>query len=79
MQLGGTQVRDNNEAVMFNNLMEKFRFGGAEKAGLYFDEENRRHLLNIRSVYAEAAGNLADKGEKDQAKKLLDKVEAGNQ
>lgn len=76
-QLGGTQVRDNNDTVMFNNLMEKYRFGGADKKGVYFDEENRRHLLNIRSVYAEAAGNLADKGEKEKAQKLLDKVEAG--
>jgi hypothetical protein len=77
MQLGGTQVRDNNEAVMLKNLMEKFRFGGAQTPGVYFDEENRRHLLNIRSVYAEAAGNLADKGQKDEAKKLLEKVETG--
>lgn len=77
MQLGGTQVRDNNESAMYNNLMERFEFGGAGKKGVYFDEENRRHLLNIRSVYAEAAGNMADKGEKDKAQKLLDKVEAG--
>ncbi len=48
-----------------------------DKKGVYFDEENRRHLLNIRSVYAEAAGNMADKGKKEEAQKLLDKVEAG--
>jgi hypothetical protein len=76
-QIGGTQVRDNNETAMYNNLMEKFEFGGAGKKGVYFDEENRRHLLNIRAVYAEAAGNLADDGKKDQAVKLLDKAEAG--
>ena len=76
-QLGGTQVRDNNDSVMFNNLNDKFRFGGADKKGVYFDEENRRHLLNIRFVFAEAAGNLADKGQKEQAQKLLDKVDAG--
>ena len=62
---------------MYNNLMERFAFGGANKKGVYFDEENRRHLLNIRSVYAEAAGNMADNGKKDKAQKLLDKVEAG--
>lgn len=75
--LGGTQIRPNNSDVMFNNLMTKYRFGGAERKGMYYDEENRRHLLNIRSLYAEAAGNLADKGRKDDAKKLLDKIEAG--
>ncbi len=77
MQLGGTQVRDNNDAVMYKNLMEKFAFGGADKKGVYFDEENRRHLLNIRSVYAEAAGNMADEGKKEEAQKLLEKVENG--
>ena len=77
MQLGGTQIRDNNEDFMYSNLMQKFGFGGADKKGVYFDEENRRHLLNIRSVYAEAAGNMADKGKKAEAQKLLDKVEAG--
>jgi hypothetical protein len=75
--LGGTQIRDNNNAVVFNNLMTKFAFGNAAKKGVYFDEENRRHLLNIRSIYAEAAGNYADLGDKDKAQKLLEKAEAG--
>jgi hypothetical protein len=57
--------------------MGKFEFGGANKKGVYFDEENRRHLLNIRSAYAEAAGNLADKGKKDEAIRLLEKADAG--
>ncbi len=75
--LGGTQIRPNNSDTVFNNLMTKYLFGGADRKGMYYDEENRRHLLNIRSLYAEAAGNLADKGRKDDAKKLLDKLEAG--
>src|SRR5439155_12126861 len=54
-----------------------FEFGGANKRGTYFDEENRRHILNIRSAYGEAAGNLADAGKKEEAKKLLDKADAG--
>jgi hypothetical protein len=77
VNLGGTQIRDNNNDVIYKNLMEKFAFGNAAKKGVYFDEENRRHLLNIRSVYAEAAGNLADAGRKDDAKKLLEKAEGG--
>src|SRR5690606_33833135 len=47
--LGGTNIRDNNLEVMFQNLNEKFLFGGAGTKGVYFDEENRRHLLNIRA------------------------------
>ena len=77
MGLGGTPIRDNNSDFMYNNMLTKFEFGGANKKGVYFDEENRRHLLNIRSLYGEAAGNLADQGRKEEAQKLLDKSEAG--
>lgn len=76
-QMGGTQIRDNNGDFMYQNLMEKYGFGGAGKKGVYFDEENRRHLLNIRAVFAEAAGNMADQGKMEQAQKLMDKVEQG--
>lgn len=75
--LGGTAIRDNNLDAIFKNLNEKYRFGGAEKNGVYFDEENRRHLLNIRGIFAEAAGNLADAGRLSEAKQLLEKVEQG--
>ena len=76
-RLGGTAIRDNNTDVMYQNLMNKFRFGGANLAGTYFDEENRRHLLGIRSTYAEAAGNMADKNRKQDAINLLNKAETG--
>jgi MFS family permease len=75
--LGGTSIRDNNSDVMYKNMMEKFRFGGANTPGVYFDEENRRHLLSVRATYAEAAGNLADKNRKQEALNLLNKEEAG--
>jgi hypothetical protein len=75
--LGGSQIRDNNLGFMTKNLMEKYGFGGADRKGVYFDEENRRHLLNIREVFAEAAGNLADAGKREDAQKLIDKVEKG--
>lgn len=77
VRMGGTSIRDNNLEFMYNNLMTKFEFGGANKKGMYFDEENRRHILSIRAIFAEAAGNLADAGEKDKAQKLIEKVEAG--
>ncbi len=75
--LGGTQIKDNNNDVIFNNLMTKFAFGAKAGQDVYFDEENRRHLLSLRELYGEAAGNLADAGKTEEAKKLLDKVEQG--
>jgi hypothetical protein len=74
--LRGTSIRDDNTDVMYNNLMTKFTSGGASKPGVYFDEENRRHLLSIRSTFGEAAGNMADQGRKPEAIKLLDKAES---
>jgi hypothetical protein len=73
--LGGTAIRDENTDVMYKALMTKFRTGGANKPGVYFDEENRRHLLSIRATYAESAGNLADMNRKPEALKLLEKSE----
>ncbi|MCX6316128.1 MAG: DUF2723 domain-containing protein [Bacteroidetes bacterium] len=77
VRMGGTQIRDNNTDFMLNNMLTKFEFGGANKKGVYFDEENRRHILNLRALYGEAAGNLADLGRKEDAIKLLNKAEAG--
>jgi hypothetical protein len=75
--LGGTQIRDNNLDSIYSHLLNKYEFGGADKKGVYFDEENRRHLLNIRAIFAEAAGNLADAGRIEDAIRLLDKIEKG--
>jgi hypothetical protein len=75
--LAPRQIYDINDDFTYKNLSDKFEFGGANKRGTYFDEENRRHLLNIRSLFGEVAGNLADVGRKDEAQKLIDKAEAG--
>ncbi len=64
-----------NEDWVVDKMMNKFSSGGADKPGVYFDEENRRHLNSIRYAYALAAGNLAEGGRKEDAKKLLNKCD----
>lgn len=64
-----------NRDWVVDKMMNKFVFGAADKPGVYFDEENRRHLNSIRLAYATAAGSLADKGRKEDAKKLLNKCD----
>ncbi len=64
-----------NKEWIVDKMMNKFVFGGANKPGVYFDEENRRHLNSIRLAYASAAGNLADHGSKEEAKKMLNKCD----
>ncbi len=56
-------------------MLNKFVFGNADKPGVYFDEENRRHLNTIRMQYALTAISLADNGRKGDAKKLLEKCD----
>ena len=60
---------------MMDKLMNKFTSGNCDKPGVYFDEENRRHLLGLRGAYAELAGFLAQKNRKEDARKVLDKID----
>ena len=66
-----------NKSWVYDKMTSKFVFGNANVSGVYFDEENRRHLNSIRLAYAQAAGNLADNGKKEEAKKMLQKVDKG--
>lgn len=66
-----------NTDWMVDKLKNKFGFGSADIAGVYFDEENRRHLNTIRAAYADGAGALADANRKDEAKQLLDMADKG--
>ncbi|MEI8270124.1 MAG: DUF2723 domain-containing protein, partial [bacterium] len=65
-----------NDSWVFDKMMsDKFKSGNANIAGVYYDEENRRHLNTIRLAYAQAAGSLADHGKKEEAKKMLEKCD----
>jgi hypothetical protein len=64
-----------NTDYMMDKAMNKFAFGNADKKGVYFDEENRRHLNSIRTAYADLAVDLAGKNRKEDAKKVLEKVD----
>lgn len=58
-------------------VMNKFKFGNADLPGVYFDEENRRHLVSIRVAAAQLALELANEGKKEEARKVLQKVDKG--
>ncbi|MDE3145547.1 MAG: DUF2723 domain-containing protein, partial [Bacteroidota bacterium] len=66
---------DINGDWMFDKLMNKFGFGNANLKGVYYDEENRRHLQNIRQAYGELGAYLATKGEKDSARNVLERAD----
>ena len=59
----------------YDVMMKKFAFGNANVPGVYFDEENRRHLNTLRMQYAQVASYLADNGKKEEAKNLLERCD----
>lgn len=64
-----------NRDWAYDVMMKKFVFGNADKHGVYYDEENRRHLNTIRMQYAQVANNLADKKDYARAKELLERCD----
>jgi len=64
-----------NTDWMLDRAMHKFAFGNADKPGVYFDEENRRHLNTIRTAYAELAMDLAAKNRKQEATQVLERCD----
>ena len=60
---------------MFDKVMNKFKYGGAQKEKVYFDEENRRHMVNIRNAHTILAMNLIAAGRKEDAKKVLQRAD----
>ena len=62
---------DVNPEASFKVMMEKFSYGNAKLPGVYFDEENRRHINSIRSSTAILAMALVDEKRNDSAKKVL--------
>jgi hypothetical protein len=61
-----------NNDVAYRNMMTKFGYGNASTPGVYYDEENRRHLNTLRAAHAQLALSLIDAGKKDSARKLLE-------
>lgn len=63
-----------NATWMKEKALNVFAAGNADKKGVYFDEENRRHLNTIRSAYADLAIDLAAAGKKKKQEKCCKKL-----
>ncbi len=64
-----------NTDWMLDKIMNKFSYGNAQIKGVYFDEENRRHLNTMRRANTELAIDLSFKNRKEEARKVLDKCD----
>jgi hypothetical protein len=52
---------------MYNNLMNRFKWGNAEDPEVYLDENNRRMFSNFRRVFASLSGEMLAKGDTARA------------
>jgi hypothetical protein len=71
-QLTPTMAGGADNDASYKLIMEKFAYGNAGTEGVYYDEENRRHLNSIKFTHAQVAMSLAAAGKKDSARKILE-------
>ena len=60
---------------MYDNLMNKFKFGGIDKPGIYIDENVMRMCYTHRRVFAQLIEQLMKERQKDKALAALDYAE----
>ena len=61
--------------TMYDNLMNRFKFGGMNTPGIYIDETITRMGYTHRRLYTMLANQLLREGKKDKALAVLDKCE----
>ena len=66
-----------NTDWMYKLVMDpnKWGYGNAHLAGVYYDEENRRHLNDIRKADIDLSFDLIFKGKKEDARKVLERTD----
>lgn len=63
-----------NTEKMYDNVMNKFKWGGVDKPGIYLDENSLRMCKSYRVVlFGKLAVALANEGEKEKALNVLDR------
>ena len=74
MQTQGT-IRSINTEKMYDNVMNKFKWGGVNTPGVYLDENVMRMCKSYRiALFSKLAAALIAEGQRDKAKDVLDKA-----
>ncbi len=60
---------------MYDNLMNKFKFGGIENPDIYIDETVMRMCQTHRRIFIQLAGQLIKEGKKEKALNVLDRCQ----
>lgn len=67
------QTGEVNADVMYDNLINKFKWGNMQNPKIYLDETNMRMLTNFRNMFGRLADELIREGKQDSARRVLDR------
>jgi hypothetical protein len=67
------QIGSIDSKILYENLINKFKWGGVANPKVYLDENNMRMLSNFRSNFARLAEQLIIENKTDSAVRVLDK------
>ncbi|MEI6680175.1 MAG: DUF2723 domain-containing protein [Mariniphaga sp.] len=59
--------------VMYNNILNKFKWGNMNDPKVYLDENNIRMSMNVRNSFVRLADGLLEQGKRDSAIAVLDR------
>lgn len=62
-----------NPSIMYNNLMNRFKFGNINNPEVHVDTDLRRMIFNFRGNYSRLAEALIERGYNEKAVEVLDK------
>lgn len=62
-----------NTDILYDNVMNKFVWGGVNNPKVYLDENNQRMLLNVKSTFSRLADALAAENKKDSVLNVFKK------
>jgi len=58
--------------VLYDNVMNKYKWGNLEQPGLYIDENSARMARTFRVIFGQLAQTLADEGDAERTEKVVD-------
>ncbi len=62
-----------NTGLMYDNLMNKFKWGNMNDPKVYIDENNMRMMTNVRNSFNRLANGLVEEGKTDSAIAVIDR------
>ncbi len=68
-----TQIGSVRTDVMYNNIINKFKWGNMNDPKVYLDENNMRMAMNVRNSFVRLADGLLEQGKRDSAIAVLDR------